>query len=75
MSAPSIPCVIPEDRLLTDVEYWSGKLNMSEVPRALLLTFFTGLTVPLSVNSSQTWIIKTFGSWALPLLVLQLNLR
>ncbi len=63
------------DRLLTDVEDRSGKLNMPEVPRALLLTFFTGLAVPLSVNSSHTRIIKTFGSWALPLLILQLILR
>ena len=52
------------------MENRSCQLNVPKMTRAFLLAFFTGLAIPLTIDGTQTRIIKTLCSRSLPLVVL-----
>ena len=48
-----------------------GQFDVTKVPGAFLLAFFTSLTVPLSINRTEPSIIQSLWSRTLSLIVLE----
>jgi hypothetical protein len=54
----------------TDVKYWRGKLNVTEMSRTFLWTFFTSLAVVLTVDCAEARVVDTLGPRPLTLFIL-----
>jgi hypothetical protein len=54
----------------TNVKYWRRKLDMTEMSRAFLGTFFTSLAVVLTVDCAEARVVDTLGPRPLTLFIL-----
>lgn len=54
----------------TNVEDWTSKFNVTKMPRAFFWSFFTSLTVVLTVNCTKTGVIDTLCTRPLALIIL-----